>query len=778
MSRYFAGNPNQPRARRASDAVAIGIGLFLVWWTAAQINEATSGPNEWILDLVESLPTWFDEIWKIGYFFGLIMVIALFIAAVYNRRWDLFRDMAVATVASVVVAILLAAWLSDSLPTLMPELTRPSDPDATFPIIRVAALTATIMVAAPHVTRPVRIFGWLMILIVAISGFGLGFGLPSDALGAIGVGLVAGGSTLLLLGSPRGYPDTDEIATALTELGVDIADLKLVPNQSWGVRTLRGTLQSGRSVEVLAYGRDAADTRIAAKTWRSIWYRESDRTVSFSRFQAVEHEALALLMAAQNGVNAQEPLAVGVAGDDMALLALSADGIPLVDPTPDQMAAAWIEVVKLHDAGMAHGSLRLAALSAEDGSLVLGDLSHAALNANETQRSVDIVSLLYESAVVTDADAAVAAARPIVAHDDLVRALAYMQVPALTPEQRKLVDKPKLVVRGLRDAIVETTGAEPPEPAKLRRVRPKDLVMPALSLIAAYALIGLLADIDFVAVWEVVRDATWAWIILGFFVGQTVFFPEGTGMLFATGYPLPMKPLVVLQLAVKWIGLAVPSAAGRIAMNTLFLRKYGVPPTIAVTQGAIDGLSGFVVEAGILLIAFIASDLSLGVNIDVDDVPWGAILLLLLVVVIGIVVLIWRARRLREMVLPVAKEAWGSVSEVLTNPKRTFGLLGSNLASRIILAIVLYLILQAIGTPLPLVTCLVVTVATNLLAGLVPIPGGIGVAEAVLTSMLVLAGLDQDSAFAAAVVFRMATFYIPAGEGFFATKWLEQGDYI
>jgi uncharacterized membrane protein YbhN (UPF0104 family)/tRNA A-37 threonylcarbamoyl transferase component Bud32 len=776
MNNYFAGSRDQPRARRAADAVAAGIGLVIVLWTAANVGEPTSTSNEWILNLLEPLPTWFDQIWKIGYFFGLLMVIALFIAAIWNKRRHLLRDMTIAAAVSVVVAFLLAWWLGDSVPVVFPEVTRVSDPDAAFPIIRVAAMTAIIMVAAPNLTRPVRLFGWTMVGIVAVSGFGLGYGLPSDALGAIGLGLVAGGSTLLLFGSPRGYPDADEIAAALTELGVGIADLELVPNQSWGVRTLRGTLQNGRSVEVLAYGRDAADTRIAAKTWRSIWYRESDRTVSFSRFQAVEHEALAMLMAAQHGVNTQEPLAVGVAGDDMALLAVSADGIPLVDPTPDQMAAAWTEVVKLHDAGMAHGSLRLAALSAEDGNLVLGDLSHAALNANETQRSVDIVSLLYESAVVADADAAVAAAVPIVAHDDLVRALAYMQVPALTPDQRKLVDKPKVFVRGLRKAIVEATGAEPPEPAKLRRVRPKDLIMPALSLIAAYALIGLLADIDFVAVWDVVRDATWAWIILGFFVGQTVFLPEGTGMLFATGYPLPMKPLVVLQLAVKWIGLAVPSAAGRIAMNTLFLRKYGVPPTIAVTQGAIDGLSGFVVEAGILLIAFIASDIS--IEIDVDDVPWGVILLLLLVVVIGVVLLIWRARRLREMVLPVAKEAWGSVSEVLTSPKRTLGLLGSNLASRIILAIVLYLILQAIGTPLPLVTCLIVTVATNLLAGLVPIPGGIGVAEAVLTSFLVFAGLDQDSAFAAAIVFRMTTFYIPAGEGFFATKWLEAGDYI
>ena len=115
---------------------------------------------------------------------------------------------------------------------------------------------------------------------------------------------------------------------------------------------------------------------------------------------------------------------------------------------------------------------------------------------------------------------------------------------------------------------------------------------------------------------------------------------------------------------------------------------------------------------------------------------------------------------------------------LLKDPKRTFGLLGSNLASRAILAVTLWSILRAIGTPLPLVTALVATVATNLLAGLVPIPGGIGIAEAVLTSFLIVAGLGSEEAFAAAVVFRIATFYIPAGEGFFAMKWLEKNGHL
>jgi uncharacterized protein (TIRG00374 family) len=588
--------------------------------------------------------------------------------------------------------------------------------------------------------------------------------------------LVVGGSILLIFGSPRGYPDMASIVTALSDLGLQVTDLALVPDQSWGVRTLTGSLDDGTSVKVLAYGRDASDSQMMAKGWRSVWYREGGDAISFSRLQLVEHQALAMLMARRGGVHTPEPLAVGVGGDDMALLATSVVGGPLTGPTPEELATMWQEVSRLHDSGIAHGSLTLEAVTMKDGHAVLNNFAQASFNASETQQSVDIVSLLYETAAAVGADAAVAAAHAAVPEQRLVAALAYLQVPALTRIQRKLVEKPKALVGDLRSGIADATGAEIPPPAKLRRVRPKDLVMPALSLIAAYALIGLLADIDFAAVWDVVKDATWAWIVIGFFIGQIAFLFESTGMLFATGYPLPMKPLVVLQVGVKWIGLAIPSAAGRITMNTLFLRKYGVPPTLAVSQGAIDGLSGFVVEAMILLIAFIAVDID--IDFDTDEIAWELILAIVAFLIVATVVAVLRIKRLRDLVVPVLKEAWGSVSDVLTDPKRTLGLLGSNLASRIILAVTLWFILQAIGTPLPLVVCLVVTVATNLLAGLVPIPGGIGVAEAVLTSFLMIAGLGADEAFAAAVVFRLATFYIPAGEGFFGTRWLQTGGYI
>ncbi len=778
MNRYFATSPHQPRVRRATDVWLVVIGLALLLWTAANVDRVAAVETA-LTDLAQSAPLWFEQAYRFSYFLGLLLVWAVVISVIAQgkKRLDLLRDIAIAVAVALGVVLFLIWWLDGSIPVVFPEFVD-QDGGFTFPILRVAVLTAVITVSSPHLARPVRRFGWLMIVLVAVSGFGLGIGLPGDALGGIGLGLMAGGAVLLVFGSPMGYPDRSAVATGLGDLGLRIADLQLAPDRSWGVRRLTGSLDDGTPIEVKAYGRDAVGSQRFARAWRSLWYRESGQTYTSNRLQAVEHEALAILTAQRDGIATPEILAVGLGGEDMALLATTRKG-KAIQPdtlTTESLTTMWKEVALLHDAGIAHGALTLDAITMDDDQPVIGGFTAASLSANDVRRSLDVVSLLFSTAVVVGAQDAVAAAKGGIGDDELIAALPYVQVPALTRSQRGTVDKPKALMSDLSGAIATATGAEAPEPAKLRRVRPKDLIMPALSLIAAYALIGMMTDIDFVAVWEVVDNATWALIIVGFFVGQTAFFFDATGMLYSTGYPLPLKPLVILQVSVKWIGLAVPSAAGRVTMNALFLRKYGVSPTLAVTQGALDGLAGFVTEAGILVVALIASDLSF--DFDTEAINWGLILLIVAVLIIGMITAVLRIQRLRETVLPPLKDAWAMLWSLLKDPKRTFGLLGSNLASRTILALTLWFILQAIGTPLPLVMALVATVATNLLAGLVPVPGGIGVAEAVLTSFLMLAGLGADEAFAAAVVFRIATFYIPAGEGFFAMRWLEKNGYL
>jgi uncharacterized protein (TIRG00374 family) len=59
-----------------------------------------------------------------------------------------------------------------------------------------------------------------------------------------------------------------------------------------------------------------------------------------------------------------------------------------------------------------------------------------------------------------------------------------------------------------------------------------------------------------------------------------------------------------------------------------------------------------------------------------------------------------------------------------------------------------------------------------------PVPGGVGVAEATMIALLAIFGVDDSTALAVTSVYRVITFYLPAIEGFFGTRWLERNDYI
>lgn len=85
-------------------------------------------------------------------------------------------------------------WLS-----VVPEIGITS-PERTTPVFRIAVTTAILIAASAHLVRPLQRIGWSIVALAVLAGSGLGFGLPSDAVGAVGLGLIAAGTTSLLLG--------------------------------------------------------------------------------------------------------------------------------------------------------------------------------------------------------------------------------------------------------------------------------------------------------------------------------------------------------------------------------------------------------------------------------------------------------------------------------------------------------------------------------------------------------------------------------------------------
>ena len=115
---------------------------------------------------------------------------------------------------------------------------------------------------------------------------------------------------------------------------------------------------------------------------------------------------------------------------------------------------------------------------------------------------------------------------------------------------------------------------------------------------------------------------------------------------------------------------------------------------------------------------------------------------------------------------------------MLRSPTKLVQLIGGNVANQVLFAVALSACAVAFGEEVPLTQLIVINTVVSLFAGLLPVPGGIGVTEAGLTLGLTAAGLSSETAFAIAIAYRFASFYLPPLWGFFCYRWLITKRYL
>jgi uncharacterized protein (TIRG00374 family) len=134
-------------------------------------------------------------------------------------------------------------------------------------------------------------------------------------------------------------------------------------------------------------------------------------------------------------------------------------------------------------------------------------------------------------------------------------------------------------------------------------------------------------------------------------------------------------------------------------------------------------------------------------------------------------------RRLRQFVfaqLAQARDALRGIGSI-----NRWGLLFTgNLLAQILFSTALGICVLAFGYHVSLVNLMAINVMVSFFAGLMPVPGGIGVTEAALTAGLVAAGVPQTEALSAVLVYRIFTYYLPPAWGFFTMRWLQRHDYL
>ncbi len=215
----------------------------------------------------------------------------------------------------------------------------------------------------------------------------------------------------------------------------------------------------------------------------------------------------------------------------------------------------------------------------------------------------------------------------------------------------------------------------------------------------------------------------------------------------------------MLQYGVQFIALAVPSSAARVALEVRFWERVGVPGAGAISIGMLDSFSTFLIQMLMIIVILLSGVVSLNLSSSSSgssdssssSFNWEALLIAIALVVIAFVIALLvpktraKLHRFREILREKRTDAKEAL-RVLRHPKKLLLLFGGNLIAQVVLAILLGLCLKAFGYSASLAALILVNTFVSLFAGFMPVPGGVGVAEAGYTAGLIAIGIPSAAA--------------------------------
>ena len=296
-----------------------------------------------------------------------------------------------------------------------------------------------------------------------------------------------------------------------------------------------------------------------------------------------------------------------------------------------------------------------------------------------------------------------------------------------------------------------------------------------LLAIVFYTIIGAVQEVGLQSIVDSIAGASAAILLLALVIGQTPRFAGALSVSKAAPLPVPYGRLTLLEFAITFVNLAVPSTAARVAVNIRFFQRNGLDRTTAIAVGGLDSVGGFVAQMILLfgIIGFGLGSLNLDISTSSVDFTGKWLVILLVVLVVGIAVVAF-VPKFRDPVVSVVKTTWSKIGPLLSSPRRLISVVLANLLVQLLFSLTSYTILRAFGQDVGFADVVLVNVCVALFAGLMPVPGGVGVTEAALTAGYTAIGVDSASAMGAALCYRLITFYIPPLFGYFAMKSLRR----
>jgi uncharacterized membrane protein YbhN (UPF0104 family) len=332
------------------------------------------------------------------------------------------------------------------------------------------------------------------------------------------------------------------------------------------------------------------------------------------------------------------------------------------------------------------------------------------------------------------------------------------ETPAVVSPDRRLVD-----------------GGTQPDgdvgPDDTGRGRLLGLATAAVTFLAIVFLAGAIADVP--AAFSKVHGEDWLWLVPAIGSAAAVFFAAAVALSGAVDIRLPPGRTVLLEVGRSFTTMATPGGVGSFALTVRFVQRLGIEVAAASASAALVSVGSLLVDLVALLFGGILSASTFQTeNLHSAAGSDGWLLLAGVVVLAAAVAAVWHFPRLHRRVVPQLKMAGGMVRSVSRRPRQALRLVVGQALLLAAEVACLYCTLALVHQHTSIALLLTLVVLATMAQRAVPVPGALGAPEAILVAGLTGAGLASSPVVAAALTYRLLTYWLPPVPGFLAIRWL------
>ena len=649
-----------------------------------------------------------------------------------------------------------------------------------------AAAVAVTVAAAPWLSRPWRRTAWIALWLAAIARLVTGTAAPAEVIVAFAAGVTIGAGVLVLFGVPDRRIGPGGIAAVLASSGLPVTGVEPAPVETKGSRPFIAAAEDGEPLFIKVLGSDQRDADLLYRAYRFARLRDiGDTRPAASLIQAVEHQALAAVMAERAGVAVPAIRQVIKTADGSALLVMdrvigsSLGQIPRADISDTMLQELWQQVDRLHRARIAHRSLRAANIVVDRACQPwIVDFSFSELGATQRQMALDVAELLASLAAMIGADRAVASAAAVIGPGGVAPAVPLLQPLALSAGTRRAIAGHDGLLTQTRAAAAAASGSDQaPELARIQRVRPRTLLAIAALAGAFYYLLPQLAQVQ--SSWHAIQSADWAWVPLVIAISVVTYLASAAALMGAVTARIRFWPTVLAQGASSFVNRVSPANVGGMALNARFLQKSGVETSAGVAAVGVNSLAGALVHLILIAVFFTWAGRGLG---QAFKLPSSSKLLLILAIVAAVVGIVLATRPGRRFaaakLIPGLKSAAASLARVARNPGKMVMLFGGSALITLAYIGALAASVQAFGGGPGIVLVGAVYLGASAIAAAAPSPGGLGAIEAASIAGLTGVGMPAGPAVSAVLLQRLATYWLPVAPGWLCWRVLQRRGYV